>query len=382
MPSVPSLVTRATRIKRRSGADGSGFTLIELLVVIAIIALLIGILLPALGKARDAARRVKDEAQIRGHGQSMISYSSDNKDWFPVMPLRSLPTGRSDLDSLRGTRTDGANNGRPFLAGQDVHGGLAGLYSLFQLGDGSFDNNRAVGDVGFVGLGIGSSISLGNYTNAQSGRTPFTDEPIMRGFLDGLESLASPVHRTDYYYGPGGAPRVPRISPAIDRIANGRAKRVTPPGKQEQVIHYNISYLYVAGLRVSDPQVLQDPPFFGTETSAVDIGTNAWYGWNWAANDGQGAPTPGTESETAVDAFGFNPQTGFSDIDMYGDRGGNYVFTDGHVEFISENPQRVFFSTPPSSSAQVSAFQESLKSEGRSINFINPNRSQLVQTID
>ncbi|MBX3386063.1 MAG: type II secretion system protein [Phycisphaeraceae bacterium] len=61
-----------------------GFTLIELLVVIAIIALLVGILLPALGKARQSARQLKCSTQVRSVVQAMVTWANNNQSRYPL----------------------------------------------------------------------------------------------------------------------------------------------------------------------------------------------------------------------------------------------------------------------------------------------------------
>jgi prepilin-type N-terminal cleavage/methylation domain-containing protein len=118
-----------------------GFTLIELLVVIAIIALLMGLLLPALAKALDNARTRKDQGQLKGLVTSFAIFAeSDKHERFPIPGMiNRLP---SDMDggvfggSYLGAQGNTDQQGR---GPQDTTANLSGWLHSAMIGDNFYD---------------------------------------------------------------------------------------------------------------------------------------------------------------------------------------------------------------------------------------------------
>jgi prepilin-type N-terminal cleavage/methylation domain-containing protein len=75
----------------RSARPTVGFTLVEMLVVVAILALLVSLLVPAVGRSRDQARLVQCRARLSQMGKALLLYAGRNNGQLPVAKVLHNP---------------------------------------------------------------------------------------------------------------------------------------------------------------------------------------------------------------------------------------------------------------------------------------------------
>ena len=121
-----------------------GFTLVELLVVIAIIALLMGILMPALARVRQIAYRLYCGTNLSGIGKAMLIYANEYDD---EMPRSGIVTATIQGGYGPVTRWDAPNRQAAFGAGG--HSNItACFYSLVKYTDVTVKSFMCKGDAG------------------------------------------------------------------------------------------------------------------------------------------------------------------------------------------------------------------------------------------
>ncbi|MFM9958490.1 MAG: DUF1559 domain-containing protein [Phycisphaerales bacterium] len=98
------------------GVRACGFTLVELLVVVAVVALLMGLLLPALSQARESARATGCGSNLKQLGAGLAMYWGDYRDELPQMRVdgSGVPVKGSEGDNI-GSLFGGKKGTLPFL---------------------------------------------------------------------------------------------------------------------------------------------------------------------------------------------------------------------------------------------------------------------------
>lgn len=272
------------------------FTLVELLVVIAIVAILIGVLLPALAGARESGYRSVSAGNLKQVATMMNVYANDYETSFPIISF--IPSGQNRF--VKNLPKDVISGGQGYL------GGFAGFFSVDQINVGS-------GAKSFTG-------GRKPYFNKYGARPQWT-RPAVGGEDEGEYGVCHP-----YIEKASDLQMLQNPADVVDGdgLAGLTQQRVQTIQDEKDVVWHNISYLYVSGLN----QIISPVCMLGDETNHCD-----WGNTQFSSTIGvTGNNTWGTFRAGAPE----KSQRGYWTDDNHGDQGGNFCYTDSSVRWINQ----------------------------------------------